>query len=125
MSKRINGTTITTFQGDSFSLTFTDLTPGDTICFSVRDKKYNKPVFDELTETVDNEGEVTFSVTAEMTNKFSVKPEEKCAVYYYGLKLVDDETGEEHTILLVEEPAFEDMYIIKVLLKKAEGCKNG
>lgn len=121
MSKRINGTTVTTYQGDSFSLTFTDLNPGDTICFSVRDKKYNKPVFDELTETVDENGEVTFGITATMTDKFVIKPEENCSIYYYGLKLVDNESGEEHTILLGDEPQYEDMYILKVLRKKVEG----
>lgn len=120
MSKRINGTTVTTYQGDSFSLTFTDLTPGDTICFSVRDKKYNKPVFDELTETVDSNGEVTFSVTSAMSNKLNVKSGEPCAIYYYGIKQVDSETEEENTIVL-GDANFEDKYIMKVLAKKVEG----
>lgn len=121
MTKLLSGTTVTTFLGDSFSLTFVDLTPGDTIKFGVRDKKYNKLVFDEKTQIVNEEGEVTFKVTAADSNKFTIRPDENCAIYYYGIKRIDDETGDEDTILLGEEGQFEENYILRVLRKKVEG----
>ena len=124
MSKLIDGTTIITYQGDSFSLTFTDLTPGDKIYFGIRDKKYNSLMFKELNKTVDSEGEVTFVVDSEKSNKLLVKSGEPCAVYYYGIKQVDTETGEENTIVLGDEGSFEDKYIIRVLAKKVEGPTN-
>lgn len=122
MSKLIDGTTIITYQGDSFSLTFTDLSPGMNIYFGVRDKKYNKLAFDELSETVDGEGKVTFNITSEMSNKLYVKSGEPCAVYYYGIKQVDG--NEENTIVLGEDGSFTDKNLLKVLAKKVEGNEN-
>lgn len=121
MSKLIDGTTVITYQGDSFNLTFTDLEPGMKIYFGVRDKKYNQLAFDELSETVDSNGEVTFTVTSAMSNKLNVKSGEPCAIYYYGIKHVDTETDEENTIVLGDNTNFEDKYILKVLAKKVEG----
>lgn len=117
--RKIEGTTVTTFQGDSFTLTFTDLQPGMNIFFEIRDKKYNKPVFEALSGIVDNEGEVTFDITAAMSDKLFVKPGENCTVYYYGIKLKED--NREDTILLGDNPQEEDRYLIRVLRKKAEG----
>ena len=119
--KIVNGTTITTFLGDSFSVTFTDLIPGDKIAFGVRDKKYGKPVFDDLVEIVDENGEVTFEISKEMSNKFVKRQEEYCSAYFYGIAKIDDKTGEKDTILLGDEPKPEDRYVLRVFRKKAEG----
>ena len=121
MSVDIDKTTIKTFKGDTCPVTFTDLEVGKVIYFGVRDKKTNELVFDELHETVNSEGEVTFVMTPEMTNKFIVKPLEGYNIYYYGIKEVNEETGEENTILLGDNPHFDDKYLIKVYLKKVEG----
>ena len=121
MSSDIEKTTIITFVGDTCEITFTDLEEGMVIYFGVRDKKNNQPVFDEIREVVDSNGEVTFTITPEMSNKFVVKPLEGVNTYYYGIKEVDEETGEENTILLGDNPKFSDKYLIKVYLKKAEG----
>ena len=121
MSVETNDTTIITFVGDTCSVTFTDLEPDMVIYLGVRDKKNNEPVFDDIREVVDSEGEATFTMTPEMTNKFIVKPSESYNYYYYGIKQVDEETGEENTILLGDNPKFSDKYLIKVYLKKAEG----
>lgn len=121
MSVDINETTIITFKGDTCPVTFTDLEEGKIIYFGVRDKKTNELVFQELHETVDSEGEVTFEMTPEMTNQFVVKPLEGYNIYYYGIKEVNEETGEENTILLGNNPKFSDKYLIKVYLKKVEG----
>lgn len=121
MSVEIDKTTITTFVGDTCFATFTDLEQGSVIYFSVRDKKTNDTVFEELRGVVDENGEVEFELTPKMTNKFTVKPSEGVNTYNYGLKQVDEETGEENTILLGDNPKFSDKYIIRVYLKKAEG----
>lgn len=121
MSVDTEKTTIITFKGDTCSVTFTNLEPNMVIYFGVRDKKTNQLVFDELHETVDSNGEVTFTMTPKMTNKFEVKPLEGVNTYYYGIKQVDEVSGEENTILLGENPKFSDKYMIRVYLKKAEG----
>lgn len=121
MSAEANNTTITTFQGDTCEITFTDLESGKVIYFAVRDKKTNQLVFSELREIVNNEGEVTFTITPELSNNFVVKPLEGVNTYYYGIKEVNEDTGEENTILLGDNPHFSDKYIIKVYIKKAEG----
>lgn len=121
MSVNVDNTTIITFRGDTCPVTFTDLEEGMVIYFSVRDKKTNELVFDELHGTVNSEGEITFTITPEMSNNFIVKPLEGVNVYYYGIKEVDETTGEENTILLGDNPKFSDKYLIKVYLKKAEG----
>lgn len=127
MSVEVNGTTITTYQGDTGEITFIDLEEGKYIGFEVRDKKYNRPVFEELRGYVNSEGEVTFTITPEMSNKFEVKPSEGVNTYYYGIKEIDETTGEENTILLGDNPKFSDKYIIKVYMKKVEGIdeENG
>ena len=121
MSVEIDKTTITTFQGDTCEVTFTDLDIGRLIGFEVRDKKNNRPVFDELRSIVDNNGEVTFIITPEMSNKFEVKPLEGVNTYLYGIKDINELTGEENTILLGDNPKFSDKYYIKVYMKKVEG----
>ena len=121
MSNEVEKTTIITFKGDTCSVTFTDLEEGMVIYFGVRDKKTNELVFDEIRGVVDSEGEVTFEMTPTMTNKFVVKPLESVNYYYYGIKEVDEETGEENTILLGDNPKFSDKYILRVYLKKVDG----
>lgn len=127
MSVDIDKTTIITFQGDTCEVTFTDLDEGRLIGFEVRDKKNNRPVFDELRGVVDNNGEVTFTITPEMSNKFEVKPLEGVNTYLYGIKDINELTGEENTILLGDNPKFSDKYYIKVYMKKVEGIdeENG
>ena len=121
MSVEVDKTTITTFRGDTCEVTFTDLEEGMVVYFGVRDKKNNELVFEELRGVVDSEGEVTFTITPEMSNNFVVKVTEGVGIYYYGIKEVNETTGEENTILLGDNPHFSDKYIIKVYLKKVEG----
>lgn len=121
MSNEVNKTTIKTYQGDTCFITLTDLDVGAHIFFSVRDKKTNELVFNELNGYVDNEGYITFEITPEMSNKFKVCPYEGKNSYLYGAKQVDDITGEENTILLGDNPVFGDKYIMEVYIKKSEG----
>lgn len=124
MSTDVNETTIITFQGDTCAVTFTGLEEGHLIGFEVRDKKNNRPVFDELRQSVNQDGEVTFTITPEMSNHFEVKPSEGYNTYFYGLKDIVELTGEENTILLGDNPRFSDKYFIKVYLKKVEGINE-
>lgn len=123
MSVDVDKTTIKTFQGDTCPITFTGLEDliGQTIYLGVRDTKTNTLVFDELDEVVDSNGEVSFEITPEMSNNFVVKPSEGYNTYFYGIKQVDEVSGEENTILLGDNPKFSDKYFIKVYLKKSEG----
>lgn len=121
MSVEIDGTTIRTFVGDSCTIVFTGLLEGMVIYLGVRDMRTNEPVFDEIKSVVDKEGEVTFTIPPEYTNKFKVKPQEMMASYYYGIKQVDEEAGEENTILLGGKPVFGNNYILKAYIKKVEG----
>ena len=116
MSVDIDDTTIITFKGDECTVTFTNLDEGIIIGFQVRERNTNKPVFEPLEETVNSEGEVTFTITSEMTNKFKVKPFYGVNSYLYGIK---DMSG-KNTILLGENPKFSDLYEIKVYLKKVD-----
>lgn len=125
MSISIDGTTISIFQGDSGSITFTDLDEGMVIYFAVRDKRNNTLVFDEIREIVNEFGEVTFDLTSEMTDLFTVKLTEKYATYYYGIKQVDEDTGEENTVFLGDNENYGDKYTIKVFPKKVEGLESG
>lgn len=124
MSSEVINTTIKTFQGDTCVVTFTDLYPGQYIGFEVRDKKNNMPIFEELRNYVDENGEVQFVITPEMSNKFSIKVAEGVNSYWYGIKEIDPDSGEENTILLGDCPRFSDKYVIMVYLKKVEGLEE-
>ena len=120
MSLTVDGTTISLFQGDSGEITFTGLTEGAVVYLSVRDKR-SILMFDELREIVDHEGEVTFKITPEDSDKLIVKVNEDFAIYYYGIKQVNEETEEEDTVFLGESTKYTDKYMIKVYPKKVEG----
>ena len=124
MSVDVDKTTITTFKGDTCPVTFTDLDEGMVVYFGVRDKKTNELVFEEIRGVVDENGEVAFVMTPEMTNNFVVKTTEGVNTYYYGLKEVDEATGEENTILLGDNPKFSDKYYVRVYQKKVEGINE-
>ena len=120
MSLKVDGTTIKIYQGDSGSITFNGLEENMHIYMAIRDKE-NQLVFPEMDNTVNNEGEITFSITAEMSDMFDVDLSLPYTTYYYGIKQVDDVTVEENTIFLGEKPKFEDKYLVKVYPKKVEG----
>lgn len=121
MSVEVDGTTITTFVGDSCVIIFTGLEEGMVVYLGVRDRKTNKPIFDEIKSIADSEGEVQFVIPPELTNKFDIKLPQTVAIYNYGIKVVDESTGEENTVLLGENPQFGETYILKAYLKKVEG----
>lgn len=117
----VDKTTILTFQGDTCEITFNNLSEDTLIGFEVRDTITNEPVFEELRETVDSNGEVVFNITPTLSNKFIVDFKKGYSLYLYGLKQIDTITGEENTILIGDKPKFSDKYYIKVYAKKVEG----
>lgn len=124
MSVEVDGTTIVTYVGDTCTVVFTDLEEDMVIYLGVRDKKTNKPIFDEIKTVVNSAGEAIFTIPPELTNKFEIKPPQVMTMYNYGIKVVDEETGEENTILLGENPKFGDTYTLKAYLKKVEGLEE-
>ena len=119
MSRIIEGTTIITYQGDTCYFGIKNLIPGTKIYCGVRDKKYNKLVFPELLGIADADGDILYEITPAMSNKFHVKSGEPFAIYYYGFKIVDPYTNEEHTIKIKNTDS--NTYKIKVMAKRAEG----
>lgn len=124
MSEDIKGTTIETYKGDTCPVTFEGLDEGLVLYFSVRDTKTNKLMFDELRETVKEDGTINFVLTPEMTNSLEVKQEAGVNYYYYGLKQVDEESGEENTVLVGDYPHFGERYVLRVFQKQAEGIQE-
>ena len=126
MSEETKDTTIETYKGDTCSVTFGGLEEGLVIYFSVRDTKNNELVFEEIRGVVDDEGTITFVLTPELTNKFYVQQATGVNYYYYGLKQVDEETGEENTILVgdSDNPRFGERYVLRVFQKQAEGIQE-
>lgn len=125
MSIKVQGTIINIYQGDSGKVTFTGLEEGMHIYFAIRDKE-NNLVLPEKDNYVDVNGDVDFEILAEESDEFDVDIDEGFTTYYYGIKQVDDETGEENTIFLGERPHFGDKYLFRVYLKKVEGIEpNG
>lgn len=123
MSLKVEGTTIKIYQGDSGSITFSGLENGMHVFMAIRNKQ-NQLVFPEMDGGVNSEGEITFEITAEMSDSFDVDLSLPYTTYYYGIKQVDDVTLEENTIFLGEKPKFEDKYLMKVYPKKVEGLTD-
>jgi len=128
MSSIVDKTTIYSYQGDDAFVYFKleQLGEGDLIYFDIRDRKTNKSVLEEeLKSRVDENHFVKFEITHEMLDKIPVKLSENATKYYYGIKRVDEETGQEDTILLKEnenaDVKFGENYLFILYRKKAEG----
>lgn len=121
MSEQIEGTTINVFQGDSATIPFVELPENSVVYFAVRDKKTNNLMFDEIRGIVDSNGNLDVEISKEILDKIPVNLTDKYTSYYYGLKMVDELTGKEDTILLGDNPVFGENYLFNVYRKKVEG----
>ena len=112
---------ISMIQGDSGLITIRGLNPNKnyTVYFAIRDKN-RKPVGEELSVSNNNESYVMFKLTGDYTDLLTVKKDENYAVYYYGLKICDEDSQREDT-LIVASGELGDVNTITVYPKKVEG----
>ena len=112
---------ISMIQGDSGIITIRGLNPNKnfTVYFAIQDKNM-KSIGSELSVQSNNNSYVIFTLTGDYTDLLSVKKDESCAVYYYGLKICDEESQREDT-LLVSSNEIGSLNTITVYPKKVEG----
>lgn len=98
-SKDENGT-ITLRQGDSGSITINGLNPdyNYNVYFAVRDENRNL-MFPEIMVEAFGVDSATINLPASLTDNLTVPADENVAIYYWGIKAVDTDTGEETTLL--------------------------
>ncbi len=112
---------ISMIQGDSGLITIRGLNPNKnfTIYFAIQDKNRN-PVGSELSVNSNYNSYAIFQLTGDFTDSLTVKKDEPCAIYYYGLKICDEETQREDT-LIVASGEIGSLNTITVYPKKVEG----
>ena len=113
---------ISMIQGDSGVITIRGLNPNKnfTVYFAIQDNK-RKLIGNELSVQSNNQSYVLFNLTGEYTDLLTVKKDESCAIYYYGLKICDEETQREDT-LIISSDEIGSLNTITVYPKKVEGC---
>lgn len=112
---------ITLIQGDSGTLLVSGISQDKnyTVYFAVQDKN-RKPIGNELFINSNKSSEVAFFLTGDFTDLLSVEKNENFAIYYYGIKVCDADTGFEDT-LISEMGEIGDLNTITVYPKKVEG----
>lgn len=112
---------ISMIQGDSGIITIRGLNPNKnfTVYFAIQDKN-RKPIGNELSVNSNNNSYVIFKLTADYTDMLTVKKDEPCAIYYYGLKICDEEEQREDT-LIVASNEMGSVNTITVYPKKVDG----
>lgn len=93
------------------------------IYFGVYDNK-RKPVGREVYVYSNYSSEVVISVPSAVTNMWEVPKDEEFIEYYYGIKVCDEETGMEKTLILAN-CEFDTENILIVYPRKVEGLLNG
>lgn len=112
---------ISMIQGDSGIITIRGLNPNKTftVYFAIQNKN-RKPIGNELSVSSNYNSSVVLHLTAEYTDLLTVKKDEPCAIYYYGLKICDENTQREDT-LIVGSNEIGGLNTITVYPKKVEG----
>ena len=112
---------ITLIQGDSGILVISGISTDKnyTVYFAVQDRN-RKPIGSELFINSNKSSEVAFFLTGDFTDLFKVERNESFAIYYYGIKVCDADTGFEDT-LVTEAGEIGDLNTITVYPKKVEG----
>ena len=113
---------ISMIQGDSGLITIRGLNPNKdfTVYFAIQDRN-RKPIGQELSVSSNYSSSVVFQLTADYTDLLTVKKDELCASYYYGLKICDENTQREDT-LIVASNDLDGLNTITVYPKKVEGA---
>lgn len=121
-----NSGNITLVQGDSGKLTVSGI-PDDKsykVYLAVQDEK-RRPIGTEVYYiTSPGQSSVVFDFVPVLTNLLTVKRSEEFATYYYGVKVCDENSEFEDT-LLIGDSKIGDLNTITVYPKKVEGTLNG
>jgi hypothetical protein len=115
---------ITLVQGDDGDVTF-DGIPTDRnyeVFFAIQDDK-RRPIGDEVSVMSNNMSSVVISVPSTLTDLLTVKAGQETAEYYYGVKICDENTGLEDTMILGNNE-IGDLNTITVYPRKVKGL-NG
>ena len=115
---------ITLVQGDDGDITF-DGIPTDRnyeVFFAIQDDK-RRPIGDEVSVMSNNMSSVVISVPSTLTDLLTVKAGQDTAEYYYGVKICDEATGLEDTMILGNNE-IGDLNTITVYPRKVKGL-NG
>lgn len=115
---------ITLIQGDDGDVTF-DGIPTDRnyeVFFAIQDDK-RRPIGDEVSVMSNNMSSVVITVPSSLTDLLTVKAGQETAEYYYGVKICDEATGLEDTMILGNNE-IGDLNTITVYPRKVKGL-NG
>jgi hypothetical protein len=117
--------TIIARQGDSGKVYIDgiDTNSNYTIWFGVRDEN-RKPIGDEVPVQSNYGSEVVIDIPATVSNSWEVPKGEDYRELYYGIKVCDETTGLEDTLVLAG-CEFDTENILIVYPKKVEGTLNG
>ncbi|MBQ4114937.1 hypothetical protein IJD34_05990 [bacterium] len=120
-----NDGTITLYQGDSGELVVSglDAEKSYTVFFAVQDENRNL-IGQELQVAVSNSDTVTFILTSEFTDLFTVPKNKPYKIYYYGIKVSENNTTTEDT-LFIANSTYGDLNRIIVYPRKVKGVNNG
>lgn len=115
---------ISMIQGDSGMITIRGFNTNKNmdVYFSVKDSN-RKTVGDELCVKTNYSSYVIFNLSGDYTDLFTVKKDEPYAIYYYGLKVCDEENQREDTMLVATKD-IGGLNTITVYPKKVEGIKS-
>ena len=112
---------ITLIQGDTGILVISgiDKEKNYKVYFSVTDEKRNR-IGNEISVSTNKQGSVLIYLTGDFTNLLTVNKKDEAAIYYYGIKLCDEENNIEDT-LIPSGCEIGEKSTITVFPKKVEG----
>lgn len=113
--------TISLYQGDSGEIIVTglDSTKSLVVYFAIQNKN-RKLIGDELKVVASNKDSISFFLTPDYTDLLEVPMNKPFEIYYYGIKVCENETKSEDT-LFVENSTYGDLNQIIVYPKKVVG----
>lgn len=120
-----NDGTISLYQGDSGEIVISGLDTKKkyTVYLAIQDAK-RKVIGQEFQVAVSNSGTVTFVLTPTFTDLLTVPKNKPFEIYYYGIKICEDETGLEDT-LFIADSTYGDINRVIVYPRKVIGVDNG
>lgn len=115
---------ITLVQGDSGEITFDGIPTNRDykVFFAIQDDK-RRPIGDEVSVMSNYMSSVVISVPSTLTDLLTVKAGQDTAEYYYGVKICDEATGLEDTMILGGNE-IGDLNTITVYPRKVEGLND-